>query len=99
MNDRKVDHQNPPPHQPNLDHQNSRGCLVRGFEQQFSLFKQYYTYFYTLFHPQIFPKNTNNVTRTTLSNGPLIVHHFFFSIPFLNTLAISHVFLLTSSHF
>ena len=21
-------------------------------------------------HPHIFPKNTNNVTRTTLSNGP-----------------------------
>ena len=39
MNDRKVDHQNPPTYQPNLDPQNSRGCLVRGFEQQFSSFK------------------------------------------------------------
>ena len=32
MNDRKVDHQNPPTYQPNLDPQNSRGCLVKGFE-------------------------------------------------------------------
>ena len=39
------------------------------FEQQFSVFKQHYTYFYTLFHPHVFSKNTNNVIRTTLSNG------------------------------
>ena len=25
------------------------------------------------FHPHVFSKNTNNVTRTILSNGPLIV--------------------------
>ena len=32
------------------------------------MFKQHYTYFYTLFHPHIFSKNTNNITRTTLPN-------------------------------
>ena len=83
MNDRKVDHQNPPTYQPNLDRQNSRGCLVRGFEQQFSSFKQHYTYFYTLFYSYIFSKNTNNVTRTTLSNGspncsPFVFFYSFF---------------------
>ena len=85
MNDRKVGYQNPPSHQPNLDPQNSRGCLVRGFEQQFSSFKQYYTYFYIFFHPHVFSKNTNDVIRTTLPNGSLIVHHLSFSIPSLNT--------------
>ena len=34
------------------------------------VFKQYYTYFYILFYPYIFSKNTNNVTKTMLSNGP-----------------------------
>ena len=33
------------------------------------MFKQHYTYFYTFFHPHIFLKNTNNITKTTLSNG------------------------------
>ena len=42
------------------------------FKQQFSMFKQHYTYFHTLFHPHVFPKNTNNVTRTALPNGPLV---------------------------
>ena len=46
-----------------------RRRLVRYFEQQFSVFKQYYMYFHTLFHPHIFSKNTNNVTKTTLTNG------------------------------
>ena len=31
MNDRKVGYQNPPSHQPNLDPQNSRDCLLRAF--------------------------------------------------------------------
>jgi len=35
------------------------------------VFKQYYTHFHTLFHSHVFPKNTNNVIRTTLLNGPL----------------------------
>ena len=38
----------------------------------FSVFKQYYTYFYTLFTHTYFQKNTNNVTRTTLPNSPFI---------------------------
>ena len=33
------------------------------------MFKQHYTYFYTLFHPHIFSKNTNNITRITLPTG------------------------------
>ena len=40
------------------------------FEQQFSVFKQHYTYFYTFFHSHVFKKNTSNVIRTTLPNGP-----------------------------
>ena len=46
-------------------------CLVHALRQQFSVFKQHYMYFHTLFHPYIFLKNTDNVTRTTLLNGPL----------------------------
>ena len=34
------------------------------------MFKQHYTYFHTLFHPRLFLKNTNNVTRITLPNTP-----------------------------
>ena len=45
-----------------------REYLVLVFKQQFSVFKQYYTYFHTFFHPHVFLKNTNNVTRTTLPN-------------------------------
>ena len=45
--------------------------LVVYFEQQFPVFKQYYTYFHILFYQCIFSKNTNNVTRTTLLNKPL----------------------------
>ena len=37
----------------------------------FLVFKQHSSYFHILFHPHIFPKNTNNVTRTTLPNSPL----------------------------
>ena len=35
----------------------------------FSVFK-HYTYFHILFHPHVFLKNTNNVTRTMLPNCP-----------------------------
>ena len=45
------------------------GCLIVYFKQQFSIYKQYYTYFYTLLHLYIFSNNTNNVIRTTLPNG------------------------------
>ena len=48
--------------------------LVHVFKHMFSVFKQYYTYFRTLFHPHVFPKNINNITRTTLPNG-LNCHH------------------------
>jgi len=44
--------------------------LVPQLKQQFLIFKQHYTYFYTLFYPHIFPKNTDNVTRTILPNYP-----------------------------
>ena len=48
---------------------NLRGCLIHVLKQQFLVFKQYYTYFYTFFNPHIFSKNTNNITKTILSNG------------------------------
>ena len=38
----------------------------------FSIFKQHYKYFHTLFHPHVVPKNINNVTKTILPNEPLI---------------------------
>ena len=38
-----------------------RGCLIRCFEQQFSVFKQHYTYFHTLFHPHVFLKKLKTV--------------------------------------
>ena len=43
-----------------------RGCLVVYFEQQFLIFKQYYMYFHTFFHPHVFPQNNNDITI----NGP-----------------------------
>ena len=36
------------------------GCLVRISKQQFLVFKQYFTYFYTLFHPHIFSQKFLN---------------------------------------
>ena len=39
----------------------------------FSVFKQYYMYFYTLFHLLVYKKNTNNITQTFLSNKPQII--------------------------
>ena len=48
-----------------------RVCLVHVFKHMFLVFKQHYTYFYTLFHPHVFLKNTKNVIRTTLPNGSL----------------------------
>ena len=50
-----------------------RACLVHVFKHMFSVFKQHYTYFHTLFHLHVFSKNTNNVTRTTLPNGSQIL--------------------------
>ena len=51
-----------------------RGCLIGCFEQHFSVFKQYYIYFHTFFYLHVFSKNTNNVSRTTLPNGPKIAY-------------------------
>ena len=44
----------------------------------FSVFKQHYKYFHTLFHPHVVPKNINNVTKTILPNEPLIFLTFFY---------------------
>ena len=38
-----------------------RGRLVHMFKHMFSVFKQQYTYFYTLFHPHIFPKKLKTI--------------------------------------
>ena len=46
--------------------------LVQEFKHMFSVFKQHYKYFHTLFHPHVVPKNINNITKTILPNEPLI---------------------------
>ena len=38
------------------------------FKHTFLVFKQHYIYFHTLIHPHVFPKNINNVIKTTLPN-------------------------------
>ena len=58
----------------NLFIKSLRARLVEYFSNMFSVFKQHYTHFYTFFHPHIFQKNTNNITQTTLPNGPLDSH-------------------------
>ena len=40
--------------------------MVYEFKYIFTIFKQLYTYFYTLFHPHIFSKNINNIIRIIL---------------------------------
>ena len=47
-----------------LDH------LVEYFNNMFSIFKQYYTYFHTLFYLHVFQKNTNNITKITYQMDP-----------------------------
>ena len=37
-----------------------RGCLVGVSKQQFSIFKQHFTYFHTLFYPHVFPSKFLN---------------------------------------
>ena len=55
-------------------------CLVYYFKHMFSVFKQHYTYFYTLFHLHVFPKKTEKllfkhtyqtgtITKTALTNS------------------------------
>ena len=52
-----------------------RPRLIELFNNMFSIFKQYYTHFHTLFYLHVFQKNTNNVTRTTLPNNPQVFHN------------------------
>ena len=46
------------------------GRLVELLNNSFSVFKQHYTYFHTLFHLHVFQKITNNITQTSLPNEP-----------------------------
>ena len=52
-------------------------CILAYFKQQFSVFKQHYTYFHIFFHPHVFSKNTNNVTKSNITKR-LIKRVFFF---------------------
>ena len=36
----------------------------QALNNSFLVFKQHYTLFYTLFHPHVFQKTTNNITQT-----------------------------------
>ena len=56
--------------------------FVEHLKHMFLIFKQYYTYFYTLFHLQIFQKNTNNITQILLSNRPKSSNPFIFMFSF-----------------
>ena len=47
-----------------------RPRLVKLLNNSFSVFKQHYTHFYTLFHPHVFKKTTNNITQTSSPNSP-----------------------------
>ena len=42
--------------------------VIEGLFVKFLVFKQYYMYFYTLFHLHIFSKNINNIIRNLLPN-------------------------------
>ena len=48
--------------------------LVELLNNSFSVFKQHYTHFHTLFYSHEFQKTINNNTQTLLSNRPLIVN-------------------------
>ena len=43
-----------------------RVCLPSKFKHKITHFKQYYIYFYTLFHSSIYQKHSNNITQTNL---------------------------------
>ena len=51
------------------------------FEQQFLVFKQYYTYFYTFF-THIFFKNTNNII-VTITKQAFIIYLCYFVFVFV----------------
>ena len=55
--------------QPNHWESSRPPCLEDNLKHSFSVFKQHYTHFHTLFHPHIFQKTTNNITQTLLPNG------------------------------
>ena len=59
-----------------------RGCLVHPLKYTFSVFKQHYTHFHTLFHPHVLPhmflnnkthvfKQQNTCFQTHVPNTPL----------------------------
>ena len=43
--------------------------MVELLNNSFLIFKQYYTYLYTLFHSYVFQKTTNNIIQTSLPNS------------------------------
>ena len=49
-----------------------RARLVEHLSNMFSIFKQHYTHFHTLFYPHVFQKNKNNIIQTPLPDRPLI---------------------------
>ena len=55
-----------------LNKKKIRSCLVGHLKYIFLVFKQYYMYFYILFHSHIFQKNINNITQIPLPNGSLV---------------------------
>ena len=60
-----------------------RGCLVCVFKQPFSVFKQYFMHFYTLFHlhvfPQIFSNNNFQFLNTCTKRAIILPRPFFVS--------------------
>ena len=59
--------------------------MVYVFKQQFSVFKQHFTYFNALFHPQVFSQmflNNNFQFLNTHTKRSLSCHNFFFFLPF-----------------
>ena len=49
---------------------------ITHIDRSFSVFKQHYTHFYTLFHPHVFQKIINNITQTPLPIEPLVFFFF-----------------------
>ena len=80
------------PHRASIERKNEREGkqrfrLVAYFGQLFEHFKFTYTLFYTLFHPHIYQKYSNNITQTSQPNTPKsfpsggeMLNFFFFSI-------------------
>ena len=53
-----------------------RSRLIELFKSMFSVFKQYYTYFYTFFHSHVFLNNTNNITKQPLMSMPMLLRRW-----------------------